>query len=415
MASRFSGLWRHPDFMKLWTGQTISQFGSRISRDAIPLTAVIVLSANPPQLGILTAATALPPLLLGLIAGVWVDRLPRRPILIASDLGRFLVLLTIPAAALSGHLSIELLIGIVIIMGVLTLFFDTAYLSVLPSLIPRENLIEGNSKLATTDALAEIGGPTLSGVLVQLISAPLAICFDALSFLFSVISLVLIRTPEPIREPTGKSQNIRAEIIEGWRVIVHHPALRTMAIGHSLQAFFGNFYAVLYSLYVLRVLGLSPTVLGLCVSAGGVGGLIGAALASWIPRRFGLGRTLVGSALIGSLFGGLLTITAGGEPLLAAGMLFTAQLIGDGLGTVYMINETSVRQLLVPERLLGRANATTNFLSQVIAPIGALIAGVLADPGRLGVRATLFIAVLGFIGTAVWIVRSPVRQLQTAD
>lgn len=408
MAFRPSGLWRHPDFLKLWMGQTISQFGSRISRGAIPLTAVILLTANPSRLGLLTAIASLPPILLGLIAGVWVDRLPRRPILIITDAGRFVILLTIPIAALSGHLSIELLYGIVILTGILTLFFDAAYVAAIPSLVSRENLAEANSKLATTDALAEIGGPAMTGVLIQLISAPLAIFFDAISFLVSAVSLALIRTPEPPPCPREEGASFRAELVEGWRVIVHHPALRALAVANSLRTFFGNFYAVLYSLYVIRDLGFSPAALGIFVSAGGIGALVGAALAGWLPLRFGLGRTLVWVSLIGSFFS-LLTPLAGGAWIVAAGMMIAAQLIGDGLGSVYMINELTLRQLIVPDQLLGRANATVNFLAQVIAPVGALIAGLLAD--RVGTRGTLLIAVLGWIGTALWMMRSPVRVL----
>jgi len=158
----FSGLWRHPDFMKLWIGQTVSEFGSRITREGLPLTAVIVLAATPAQMGLLVAISALPVLILGLLAGVWVDRLRRRPVMLAMDIGRMALLMSIPAAALAGRLSMGLLYIVAAAAGVLTLFFDVAYRSVLPSLVDRENVLEGNTKLATTDALAEIGWPVRS-------------------------------------------------------------------------------------------------------------------------------------------------------------------------------------------------------------------------------------------------------------
>ena len=202
MSSRFSGLWQQPEFMKLWIGQTISEFGSRITRDAIPLVAVITLAATPAQMGVLTAIGSLPILFLSLIAGVWIDRLRRRPIMIVADLGRAIILLTIPLAALSGHLTIGLLYGVVALMSIFSLLFDLAYRSILPSLVAREQLLEGNSKLATTESLAEIGGPALAGLLIQWISAPLAIFFDAISFLFSGISVALIRKPEGVPEAT---------------------------------------------------------------------------------------------------------------------------------------------------------------------------------------------------------------------
>jgi len=213
LSGRFSGLWRHPDFMKLWIGQTVSEFGSRITRDGLPLTAVIVLGATPAQMGLLVALSALPILILGLLAGVWVDRLRRRPIMIAMDVARMVLLLSIPAAALTGRLSMGLLYVVAAVSGVFTLFFDVAYRSVLPSLVERENVLEGNTKLATTDALAEIGGPALAGLLVQVISAPLAIFFDALSFLFSAVSLAMIRKPEPRPSANRATRSVGHEMI----------------------------------------------------------------------------------------------------------------------------------------------------------------------------------------------------------
>src|SRR5258708_11139419 len=210
----FSGLWRHPDFMKLWVGQTVSEFGSLITGSRLPLTVLIMLSATPAQMGILVAISALPALILGLLAGVWVDRVRRRPIMIAMDVGRMALLLSIPAAALTGHLSMTLLYIVAAGAGVFTLFFDVAYRSVLPSLVARENVLEGNTKLATTNTLAEIGGPVLAGALVELISAPLAIFFDALSFLFSALRLSMIRTSEA-RPPANRgAQSIRHDLIE---------------------------------------------------------------------------------------------------------------------------------------------------------------------------------------------------------
>jgi len=409
MNRHFTGLWRHPDFMKLWIGQTISAVGSRITREGLPLTALLILSATPAQLGILTALGSLPVLFLSLIAGVWVDRLRRRPILIAADVGRFVLLLTIPAAALTGHLSMELLYVVAVLAAAMTLFFDVAYESVLPALVQPENVLEGNSKLATTESLAEIGGPALAGALIQLITAPLAICLDALSFLISGVSVALIRAPEPAPNPRVDGQTIWHEISEGLRVIAHNPVLRTLAIGMGVRGFFGNFFGTLYSLYAIRELGLSPAVLGVLIGMGGVGALIGSLLAARLPRRFGLGRTMTAMLLISSLINGLIPL-ASGPTLLSAGMLMLAQLIGDAAMVVFLINELSLRQVIVPDRLLGRVNASVGFLARGIAPVGALMAGLLAD--QIGARPTLWIAVIGILLTSLWMLASPVRQLQ---
>jgi len=409
---RFDGLWRHPDFLKLWAGQTISQIGSRISRDGLPLIAVLLLAASPAEMGVLAALASAPSLVLGLIVGVWIDRLPRRPILIVADLGRFILLMLIPLAALTGHLSLYLLYAITVGVGVLSLVFTVAYEALLPSLVSREHLLEGNTKLATTESLAELGGPALAGLLIQALSAPLAIAVDALSFLVSVFSLAAIRAAEPsLTQPDpAVPPAFWLELREGGRVILHHPVLRTLAFSQMGRTFFGNFYAALYALYALRELGLSPAALGIVVAGGGVGALLGAAFAGSLPRRFGIGPTLVWTSLIGSLVA-LLTPLAGGPSWFAALMLLIPQIFGDGLATIFSINELSLRQRLVPDRLLGRANGTVNFLTNAIAPIGALVGGALAT--GIGARGALLIAVFGWIALSLIVVRSPVRAFRT--
>lgn len=397
-----------PEFLKLWLGQTISEFGSRISRAGIPLIAVITLTATPNQMGLLTAAASVPVLLFGLFAGVWVDRLRRRPILITMDLARMALLLTIPAAALTGHLTMTLLYVVMAALSVLGLVFQNAYHAYLPALVEREHVVTANSRLSTSESLAEIGGPALAGVLIQAISAPLAILFDALTFLVSAASTALIRKPEPTPQPRAEDSSVWQEIGAGVRVIAAHPVLRALALGIALRSFFGNFFGVLYDLYGIRDLGLTPAILGFTIAAGGVGALLGALLASRLQRRFGLGKTLIGALLV-SGGNNLLIPLAGGAPAQAAAMLITAQIIGDAAMMIYGINAISLQQIVVPNHLLGRANASVGFLAEGIAPIGAIAAGLLAT--ALGTRATLLIAVIGILATALWISRSPVRQL----
>ena len=402
-----SGLLQHPDFRKLWFGQTVSEFGSRITRDGLPLTAVILLSATPEQMGILTAISSLPILLFGLFVGVWVDRLRRRPLMIVADLARMLLLLSVPVFALAGALSVEFLYMIVAATSLLSLTYEVAYRAFLPSILGREQLVEGNSKLATTSSLAEIGGPAIAGLLVQLISAPLAIFFDALSFLFSAVSTSLIRAPEPKPQTSVDAASIREEIRQGFAILANVPVLRALAVGSALRAFFGSFIGTLYGLYAIRILGLSPSTLGFLIAAGGIGALVGALLASRLPRRYGLGTTLTGALLVSGLIN-LLIPAAGGSALLASLLLVAAQLVGDAAMMVYEVNEISLRQMLVPGHLLGRANASLGFLTEGIAPVGALVAGLVA--GTLGERTTLWIAVLGILFTAIWMRVSAVRR-----
>ncbi len=398
-----------PDFLKLWVGQTISQFGSRITRGALPLIAVITLSADPVQLGILTAVASIPVLLFGLFAGVWVDRLRRRPILILMDVARMLLLLSIPAAALSGQLSMRLLYVVAPALVLLTLIFDTAYHAYLPSLVARDQIVEANSRLSTSKSLAEVGGPAIAGVLIQVISAPLSVIFDAVSYLFSAISLNLIRAPEPAPTPRADGQSMRREIAEGVSLIARDPVLRALALSIGLRSFFGSFYGTLYDLYGIRDLSLTPAILGVLIAGGGVGALIGALLTNRIQKRFGMGKTIVGAFLLSALVG-ILTPLAGGSVLLASALLIIPQIVGDGAMMIYWINALSLRQMIVPNRLLGRVNASIGFLEMGIAPFGALIAGVLAT--GLGTRLTLGIAVLGGISTAVWFSRSAVRRVE---
>ncbi len=402
------GLWRHADFMKLWTGQSISELGSRITRDGLPLAAVLVLRATPSQMGLLAAVGSAPVLLTGMLAGVWVDRLPRRPILIAADLGRAAVLASIPIAALLGLLSIWQLYIALALTGVLTVFFDVAYEAYLPGLVGRESIVEGNTKLAFSSAAAEVAGPGLAGFLIQAVTAPIAILLDALSFLLSVLSLAVIRKPEPPPSPAGPRKPIGHEVGEGIRAIWGNRVLRAFILSGGTRSFFGNFYAALYGLYAIRELGMGPAALGLTIAMGGVGDLIGALVAGPLVRRYGLGPTLIGTFALGSSAAFLIPL-AGGPVLVAVLLLMVAQLVGDMLRTVYTINEVSVRQTITPDRLLGRTNAGIQLSVAGVGPVGALAGGVLGE--MIGVRATLAVAAMGGLAAGLWLLFSPVRNL----
>ncbi len=409
MRNHFTGLWQHSDFMKLWIGQSISSFGSKISREALPLTAVLVLAASPTELGLLAALAVAPILMIGLVAGVWVDRVRCRPLMIASDLGRAVLLGSIPVAAVFGALSMSQLYVVAILVGTLTVFFDLADQSYLPSLIERENLLEGNSKLGASAAVAEIGGPALGGILVQLITAPFAIMLDALSFLASALCLGLIRKAEPRPTPPEGTQSMAREAFEGVRVVVNQPILRAIALSNGQSSFFGSFFAALYTLYAIRELKLSAGILGILIGIGGISALAGALLAEKITQRFGPGRTLIGALLFNCGMNFLIPLAQVGGPLLVAIAFLGVAQLGDIGGTIYAINERSLRQTIIPDQQLGRANAAMHVWAGGMALLGALVGGLLG--GLMGMQLTLLVAASGGLLSILWLLFSPIRRL----
>jgi MFS family permease len=409
MGRRLTGLWRHADFMKLWAGQTISLLGSSVTMLALPLTAVLVLEATPAQMGILEAVGALPSLLLGLFAGAWADRHRRRPILIAADVGRAVLLSLIPVAALLNLLRIGHLYLVSFLVSALGLFFGVAYGPFILSLIGRERLVEGNSKLAISRSAAEIAGPGLAGGLVQLITAPMAIALDALSFLVSGLFLGLIRTPEPAPAPAEGRQNIWHEMGEGLGLVASHPLLRSIAGCFATVSLFNSALEAVLLLYLTRELGIKAGLVGLIFAVGNVGFLAGALLPERAARRLGLGPAII-AGLLAAALSDLLIPLAGGSTVLMIGILLVAQfLFGLGL-TVFSVGQVSVRQAATPDRLQGRMNATIGFVAAGLMPIGALLGGGLGE--TIGLRPALFLAALGEICSVAWLLFSPLRSLR---
>ena len=401
-------LWRHADFLKLWTGQTISELGSRITRDGVPMAAVLVLGAAPAQMGFLTAVSAASTLLFGLIAGVLVDRMRRRPIMISADIIRAALLATIPLAAIAHRLTMAQLYAVAALTGFCTVFFDVAYQSYMPSLVGKENLLEGNSKLATSSAIAEIAGPGVTGVLVQLITAPIAILFDAISFLFSAACVSLIRKPERSHEHT----DVVPHPIAGLRFVFHHPVLRPIAGFMITLFFFFGLIGPLYVLYAIRDLHIDPARIGLIISVGGIGAMIGAQLAPRLSRRFGIGRALLIGTLGMAAGNSLIPMAHGTLPMIIS-FLVVQQLVGDTSLSIFFINELTLRQSVAPSEVLGRVNAAMQLASRGVFPIGALCSGVVT--GIVGVRATLAIGISGVAISSLWLLSPAVRRLRQID
>jgi len=410
MRLRFAGLWRHTDFVKLWVGQSISLLGSQITFLALPLTAVLVLDATPAQMGFLTAAEAIPSLLVGLFVGVWVDHYRRRPILIAADLGRAALLIVIPIAAILGVLRIEHLYIVAFLVGALELVFDVAHRSFLPSLVKREQLVEGNSKLEMSRSVAMIIGPGVAGGLVQWVTAPIAIAVNAISFLISALFLGWIRTPELAPKPSDQQQNIWGEIGEGLKLVSNNRLLRAIAGCIGTLGLFNSVLEAVLVLYVTRELGIGPGLLGLAFASGSVGFLLGALLPGWATRRFGLGPGIIGGLLLVGLSDLLIPLLDGSMAVVVILMVLMVAQFFFGLGfVIFNTGQVSLRQAITPDHLQGRMNAVMSFIGWGVVPLGGLLGGGLGE--MIGLRPTLLLAALGEMLAVLWLLLSPMRSL----
>ena len=358
-------------------------------------------------MGILSGAAAAAILLFGLFAGAWADRLRRRPILIWADLARAAVLSTVPLAAAFGRLTMGHLYLVSAASAALTVFFDVSYQAYLPSLVSPENILEGNSKMSLSESIAGVVGPGLTGILVQAITAPMAILFDAISFVCSAISVWLIRKPEPRPEPNA-APHIGREIVEGLRASWREPILRTLLLRSATAAIFVGFGGSLYILFAVRELRLSAVLLGAVIAVGGVSEVFGALTAERLVRRFGFGRTLIGAALLPGI-AALLPPLAHGPVMLCAAFLAVAQL-GDMAWSIYHINQLTLRQAIAPSHVLGRVNAAAHLTFRGVLPAGALCGGALAE--AIGLRGAMFMGAGGFLLSTLWLIFSPIRRLR---
>ena len=411
MSDASRSLLRHPDFVKLWSAETISQFGTQVTLLALPIIAATTLNVTPFEFGLLGTIEFLPFILLSLPAGVWVDRLRRRPILIAGDLVRAAALISIPVAYALDVLTIWQLYVVGFINGCATVFFDVAYQSYLPSLVDRDQIVDGNAKLQTSQSAAQISGPGVAGVLIGALTAPFAIVLDALSFVASALFMFAIRrhetAPEPRLNEQGQRPSMRSEISEGLRYVGRHPLLRSIAATTGISNFFTNIGQAILILYLVRELSFTPQLLGLAFSVGSVGFLLGALVANRVATRFGVGPTILGSAVISGPSMLLIAIAPRdlAVPLVAA----YGALSGFGVA-IYNINQVSLRQAITPERMQGRMNATMRFIVWGTIPIGSILGGFLG--GVIGLHETIWIGAIGGVFVFLPILLSPVPSLK---
>jgi MFS family permease len=404
-------LWRDGDFLRFWSAQTVSQFGSQVSAIALPFVAILVLKATAFEIAALSAIEFLPFVLFTLPAGVWVDRLRRRLLMIVADWGRALALGSIPVAYSLGWLTLAQLYVVGFLVGSLTVFFDVSYQSYLPSLVSREHLGEGNTKLEFSRAGAQVSGPGLAGLLVSAVTAPYAIVADAVSFIGSALfatSIKKVEPPQPV--PEGGQPRMRIEILAGLRYVRRNPIMRPFLWQIGLQNFFINMVGALLVVYAVRSLHLTAATVGLVFSLGNVGLLVGAPIAVRVAQRFGIGPTLVWGAFVtGSSY--LLVAVASRSS--AIPLLALAQFLWSAGAILYFVNGISLIQAITPDRMLGRVNASRRFAVWGVIPIGNLLGGAIA--ATLGLHTAIWIGATGGALSIIPLLLSPVRRIHRTE
>ncbi len=402
-------LWRHAGFLRLWAAQTVSSFGARIAREGFSMAAILSIHATPAQLGVLTALARGPGIVVGLFAGGIVDRTSRRRVMIASDLSRTALILTVPVAAWLGALSMPQLYIIAALVGSAGVLFDIADHAFLPSLIGHEQLYDGNAKLSVSESVAEIGGPALAGTLFQLFTAPFAMLGTAVTYLVSAAFLFAIPAGELPLEKETRKRRWHGDATDGFVAIMVDPYVRPLFWMTLGATFFGAFFWPLYLLYGLKVLGLSPALMGVNIAMGGVGALCAAGLSTWLSKRLGAGATMFGGYLAYAAALALVPLAHG--PLwLATTLLMLAQFFGDAFAMAAIIPMTTLRQTVLPRAMLGRTAAIFGAAAGAMTVTGALTGGWLGD--AVGIRMTLAISVAGIVVSVLGLLASPLPWLR---
>jgi MFS family permease len=403
-------LFKNKDYLKLWMGQSISSFGSQFTFIAVPLLATVILGATPTQMGLLTSFGFLPFLLFSLVAGVWVDRIRRRPILITANIANALSLLTIPIFYYFDLLSISILLIIQFLVGTGSVFMSITSGSYLPSIIKKEQLIDGNSKFQLTNSLARITGSGLGGGLVALLSAPFVILLDALTYIMSALFLLSIKSKEKLIESKKEDRNIMKEIREGIQIVFGTPVIRSILFSSTCYNFFYSMFLPLFILFVSRDLQLSSTLIGIIFAMGGVGAFIGSSLAKMLGNKLGIGSLLSKINMLTGLSIIMMVASTIFETIIMVSLILFAQVILSGCATIYSINTVSLRTAITPIHLLGRTNASLQTISFGGLAIGPILGGAIA--GLIGNASMIVICGIGIALSTLLIYLSPVRLIK---
>jgi Na+/melibiose symporter-like transporter len=392
------GVWQRRNFRRLWAAQTVSEFGTLISRTAIPFAAILVLNASPLQLSVIGVCEMLPAFVLGLFAGAWVDRLPRRPIMMTADLGRAALLAVIPLLAWMDKLTIHALWIVAALVSALTVFFDVAYRSILPSILPPEELMEGNSRLTASASVAEFGSFSLGGWLVQLFSAPGAVLIDSFSFIWSAMWLRGLKLSEQVK-PEEERLPILEEIRDGIHLVWRNRTLRALAGYAATFEFAFNMFGAVFLIFVVREVGFSPGVLGVIFALGGLSSIAGAAMASRVTSALGLRRTIVVMSIIMAVGQGMVVL-AMTVSVVSIMLLLLQQGLVDAPYTIVDVNQATIRQTSASEEWQGRLNATFRVLAFGGALLGTVAGGLIGE--FIGLRVALIAASLMIACGAFW-------------
>lgn len=411
-----ASLWQDRIFTRIWTAHSISQAGTAVTQFALPLLAVQTLDASWTQVGLLLATGTIPLLVLGLFVGVWADRRARLPLMITADVARMLLIALIPVAWWLDALTLGLLFGVVILIGVFSVLFDVASQALVNSVLPRHFLILGNARLQTSYALADIAGPAGAGLLLRVVSVPVAFAVDALSFGLSALTLTgtqpvenhAVPTPAtrpPLRAAIGA---VLADVRVGLEFVFRTPTLRTLTVGVAAWNLFTSVSRGMFILFLLESLLFDEATIGLITAAGGAGILIGTLLPSVVTLRLGLGRGIV-CALGLSVPAWLLVALASGPFWLTFILLTMGYVVQELASSVADINQFSLRNAVTPDRLRGRVASAARVILRSTVPVGFLAGGIIAD--LLGLRAAMLVGALGPLLFAILILRSPIMSL----
>lgn len=402
---------RDPDFRRFWLGETVSLLGTQVTALALPLTAILVLDAGPAEIGLLGAASFIPFLLFGLPAGAWIDRRRRRPVLIAANVGRAVLIGLVPLAAALGVLRFELLAAVAFLVGTLSVAFEVGYLAYVPRLVGSDRLLAANARLSASASAAEVGGPGLAGLLIGALSAPFALLVDALSYVVSAVSLATIRHPEPAPRVDGAARpGIVRELRAGLRTVFGHRVVRVLAAEAATFNVFNQVFVGVLLLHATRTLGLDAPTVGAMLSIGSIGAVLGSFAAAPIARRLGLGRALLAMMILACTTPLAVPFVSGPPAVAAALVAFLFALEGFGIA-VTVVHVISLRQAVTPDGMLARMHATYRTLTYGMIPLGALLGGLLGEV--LGLWPTLLVGAIGIALAPVWVVFSAVPRIRS--
>ncbi|PAD21333.1 MFS transporter [Terribacillus saccharophilus] len=411
MKSKKKTLFSNRVFLNFWIGQTVSMFGSQISIMALPLTAVLIFDASTMEMGIYQAVASAPYLIIGLFAGVWIDRVRRRPLVIYSNLATGIILSLVPLLAWLGLLNMTFMYIILFLFGTSTLIFELSFLSFIPNIVDKKDLTEANSKLQSSRSVSRIIGPNLAGPLISIFTAPFAILIDSFSFLISFLFLRSI----PVEENAKKKQSFRriwSEIGIGLKTIFNNPILISLSASTATINFFHTTFAAIFMIFLVKQIGLTPLQIGLVMGISSSGTLLGAFVARKLSVNLGIGTTIIGAT--SSIVIGTFVIAISPNSLLVALPMITIGQFLSGLGnTIYVINQVSLRQTITPDEILGKVNASSQFLSRGAMPFAGIFGGSIGS--WFGLKIALLITAIGFLLSVVWLLLSPLKAIKTVD